>query len=84
MEEQIAKLSEHESQAVQSKVEVISYATLAEMNHFQQYRVGDFKVMMQNYIKGQIAFYQNVSNLYILLLVLTRLVQWWRLVMKIR
>ena len=62
MEEQFAKLSESEAQAVQGKVEVISYACLAEMNQFQQFRVGDFKIMMQNYLKGQIEFYQKVSG----------------------
>ena len=61
-EESFTKLSDSEAQAVQGRVDVISYACQAEINHFNQNRVGDFKVMMQKYLQGQISFYQNVSD----------------------
>ena len=60
-EESFAKLSDSEAQAVQGRVDVISYSVNAEINHFNQHRVGDYKVMMQKYLQGQISFYQNVS-----------------------
>ena len=61
-EESFTKLSDAEAQAVQGRVDVISYACQAEINHFNQNRVGDFKGMMQKYLQGQISFYQNVSG----------------------
>ena len=33
---------------------------LAEINHFQHYRVGDFAVYMKNFLQQQIAFHQEV------------------------
>ncbi len=54
-------MSEPDAQAVQGRVDVISYSVQAEISHFNQHRVNDFKVMMQNYLQGQISFYQNVS-----------------------
>ena len=49
--------------AVQGRADVIAYAVMAEMTHFQQYRVGDFKGTMQNYLRGQIDFYKTVSSI---------------------
>jgi len=40
---------------------VITYAILAEMGHFQQYRTGDFKSYIQAYLAGQIDFYSQVQ-----------------------
>ncbi len=60
-EESFLKLPENEAQAVQGRLDVIAYASLAEINHFNQHRVGDFKIMMQNYLQQQITHYQNVS-----------------------
>ena len=59
--ENAGRLSEQEVNEVQGRADVIAYATLAEMAHFQQHRVTDFKVMMREYLKGQIGFYRNVS-----------------------
>lgn len=61
MEESYTKLSESDLATAQSRIDVISYASLAEMNHFNQNRVPDFKAMMQNYLTNQIEFYQKVS-----------------------
>ena len=46
----------------QARADIIAYATLAEMNHFQQSRVADFKRMMQDYLQQQINFYQQVGG----------------------
>jgi sorting nexin-9/18/33 len=45
------------------RTDVISYALLAEINHFHTERAIDFKLAMQNYLKEQISFYQKVSKL---------------------
>ena len=62
MEEQYAKLSQQEMDAAHGRLEVISYCTLAEINHFNQYRVGDFKLIMQQYLQKQIDFHENVRQ----------------------
>lgn len=56
------KMTEPETQKVLGRTDVISYGTLAEMNHFQSERVKDFKLMMQLYLRSQIKFYQEVST----------------------
>ena len=48
-------------QLMRSRAEIITQAVLAEMQHFDQYRVGDFKEYMQRYLSGQIQFYKEVS-----------------------
>ena len=53
-------MSESEVQAVIQRADVISYGTMAEMSHFQKERCRDFKLMMQDYLKGQIEFYKQV------------------------
>jgi LDH2 family malate/lactate/ureidoglycolate dehydrogenase len=62
IQENAAKYSESEVTAMQSRADVATYTILAEMNHFQEHRVIDFKEYMENYLKGQIAFYQQVSS----------------------
>ncbi|XP_076471286.1 sorting nexin lst-4-like isoform X2 [Babylonia areolata] len=56
------KMTEGEVQKVLHKADTISYATLAEMNHFQRERVRDFKDMMQLYLRSQIQFYQDMTR----------------------
>jgi hypothetical protein len=45
------------------RTDVISYALLAEINHFHSERAVDFRLAMQQYLKEQIAFYQKVCKL---------------------
>lgn len=45
------------------RTDVISYALLAEINHFHSERTIDFKLAMQNYLKEQTVFYQKVCKL---------------------
>ncbi|KAL8573103.1 hypothetical protein ACOMHN_027363 [Nucella lapillus] len=56
------KMTEAEVQKVLHKADTISYASLAEMNHFQRDRVTDFKAMMQHYLRAQISFYQDMTQ----------------------
>ena len=44
------------------RTDVISYALLAEINHFHSERTIDFKQAMKSYLKEQISFYQKVIN----------------------
>lgn len=45
------------------RTDVISYALLAEINHFHSERTIDFKLAMQNYLREQTVFYQKVCKL---------------------
>ncbi|XP_064599807.1 sorting nexin lst-4-like isoform X2 [Liolophura sinensis] len=55
------KLSESDVQGVTQRADIISYASLAEMHHFHQERVYDFKHLMQGYLQGQIDFYKKIT-----------------------
>lgn len=48
--------------AITQRTEVISYATLAEISHFQHERVRDFKYIMQVFLTGQINFYNQIAT----------------------
>ena len=54
------RMSESELQAASGRADVISYCLLAEMSHFQQDRVVDFKDMIKHYLKEQIEFHKKV------------------------
>ncbi|XP_076346979.1 sorting nexin lst-4-like isoform X3 [Tachypleus tridentatus] len=56
------KLSAEEAQSIYKRTDVVSYAALAEISHFQSERVEDFKYMMQNFLSAQISFYQEVVS----------------------
>ncbi|BFZ15586.1 hypothetical protein BsWGS_18625 [Bradybaena similaris] len=56
------KMNEQQVKNVVAKADVISYGTLAEMNHFQNERVRDFKYMMQKYLQEQITFYKKLTG----------------------
>jgi len=56
------KLSESDLQSMHSRSDVITYSVLAEMQHFEQYRIGDFRDYMTQYLQGQIEFYKSASS----------------------
>ncbi|XP_035208787.1 sorting nexin lst-4-like, partial [Stegodyphus dumicola] len=56
------KLSSDNVAAISQRTDVISYAALAEMNHFQRERVAYFKSMMETYLTAQIDFYQRITQ----------------------
>ncbi|KAK2154161.1 hypothetical protein LSH36_275g05015 [Paralvinella palmiformis] len=62
IQENAGKYSDSEIEQMQSRASVATYTILAEMNHFQQHRVTDFKSYMQEFLKGQIAFYQQITQ----------------------
>lgn len=55
-------MPESDVAAVIQRADVISFGTLAEMNHFQRERVADYKEMMQKFLHGQINFYREVGK----------------------
>jgi sorting nexin-9/18/33 len=50
------------SSSVSTRADVVSYAVMAEIDYFQKERVADFKVMMQNFLHGQIDFYEKIVS----------------------
>ena len=56
------KVDSSASQSVFRRADIVSYATLAEMEYFQSERVVDFKEMMQTFLKEQIIFYEKITQ----------------------
>jgi sorting nexin-9/18/33 len=56
------KMNAEDTSGVMARTDIISYATVAEMNHFQQERARDFKYMMQKYLQEQISFYKRLTG----------------------
>jgi len=55
------KMSESDLQSMHGRADVITYAVLAEVQHFEQYRIGNFRDYMTQYLEGQIQFYKTAS-----------------------
>nr|CAD7576100.1 unnamed protein product [Timema californicum] len=53
------KMEQSQLVEVNRRTDTVSYALLAEINHFHSERNLDFKVAMQNYLDGQILFYEK-------------------------
>ncbi|XP_028827123.1 sorting nexin-18b [Denticeps clupeoides] len=47
---------------VSERCNIISCATLAEIQHFHRTRVRDFKAQMQHYLRQQISFFQRITS----------------------
>ncbi|XP_068166170.1 sorting nexin-18a [Antennarius striatus] len=56
------KMDRAQSEGINERCNIISFATLAEIQHFHQIRVRDFKTQMQHYLQQQIAFYQKITG----------------------
>lgn len=56
------KMDPAQSEGINERCNIISCATLAEIQHFHQIRVRDFKAQMQHYLQQQIAFFQKVTG----------------------
>ncbi|ETE68069.1 Sorting nexin-33, partial [Ophiophagus hannah] len=56
------KMDQEEADGIRKRCRVVGFALQAEMNHFHERRILDFKKMMQSYIREQIVFYQRVSQ----------------------
>ncbi|XP_034026650.1 sorting nexin-18a [Thalassophryne amazonica] len=56
------KTDPEQAEGINERCNIISCATLAEIQHFHQIRVRDFKAQMQHYLQEQIAFFQKVTG----------------------
>uniref|UniRef100_A0A915JDX7 PX domain-containing protein n=1 Tax=Romanomermis culicivorax TaxID=13658 RepID=A0A915JDX7_ROMCU len=54
------RVTAQELDQIRSRLDTISCATLAEINHFQKERLCDFNRMMKNFLNGQVAFYERI------------------------
>jgi sorting nexin-9/18/33 len=57
------KMEQSQFQQVVQRTDVISYALLAEINHFHVERNTQIKKAMKNFLGEQAAFYQKVSGI---------------------
>ncbi|KAG5841147.1 sorting nexin-18a [Anguilla anguilla] len=56
------KMEGPQADGVHERCNIISFATLAEIQHFHQTRVRDFKAQMQHYLQQQIGFFQKITG----------------------
>ncbi|XP_040051588.2 sorting nexin-18a [Gasterosteus aculeatus] len=56
------KMDRSQAEGIDERCNIISCATLAEIQHFHQIRVRDFKAQMQHYLQQQIAFFQKITG----------------------
>ncbi|XP_053320387.1 sorting nexin-33 [Spea bombifrons] len=56
------RMEQDEADGVRKRCRVVGFALQAEINHFHQRRLLDFKQAIQHYLKEQIVFYRRVSD----------------------
>ncbi|MBN3280146.1 SNX18 protein, partial [Polyodon spathula] len=56
------KMEAQQAEGISERCNIISFTTLAEIQHFHQVRVRDFKAQMQHFLQQQICFYQKVTH----------------------
>nr|XP_057927675.1 sorting nexin-18a [Doryrhamphus excisus] len=56
------KMEAAQAEEINERCNIISCATLAEIQHFHQIRVRDFRAQMQHYLQEQIAFFQKITG----------------------
>ncbi|XP_036382937.1 sorting nexin-18a [Megalops cyprinoides] len=56
------KMEGPQADGVHERCNIISFATLAEIQHFHQIRVRDFKAQMQYFLQQQIGFFQKITG----------------------
>ena len=57
-----AKIDDKSVAQINERADVVTLATLAEINHFQEERITDFKEAMKNFLSAQIEFYRNIAD----------------------
>ncbi|KAI7813023.1 sorting nexin-18a [Triplophysa rosa] len=56
------KMESQQADGVRERCNIISFATMAEIQHFHQIRVRDFKGQMQHFLQQQISFFQKITG----------------------
>lgn len=51
-----------QADSIRERCNIISFATMAEIQHFHHIRVRDFKSQMQHYLREQIGFFQKITG----------------------
>lgn len=54
------RLDQQALEGINKRADVVSYATIAEMNHFQEERVTDHNQQMKLFLEGQLTLYRNI------------------------
>lgn len=60
--EEEGKVERRQAEGIAERCSIISFATLAEIQHFHQIRVRDFKAQMQQFLQQQISFFQKITG----------------------
>lgn len=55
-------MERQQAEGITERCNIISFATQAEIQHFHQIRVRDYKAQMQHYLQQQISFFQKVTG----------------------
>ena len=56
------KMTESDVQSMHGRADAVTYAVLAEVQHFEQHRISDFRDYVTQYLQGQIEFYKAASS----------------------
>ncbi|XP_012684127.2 sorting nexin-18a [Clupea harengus] len=56
------KMEGPQADSIRERCNIISFATMAEIQHFHHIRVRDFKSQMQHYLREQIGFFQKITG----------------------
>ena len=56
------RLDEAALAGINKRADVVTYATLAEMNHFEEERIIDFHTVMRTFLTGQLNLYKNIVS----------------------
>ena len=56
------RLDETALVGINRRADVVTYATLAEMNHFEEERIVDFNRVMRTFLTGQLNLYRNIVS----------------------
>lgn len=54
------RINEKSLEGINKRADIVTYATLAEMNHFQEERVNDFNIVMRTFLTGQLKLYRDI------------------------
>ena len=65
------KIGQSESIEMGNRTDTLSYALMAEVNHFHEQKNVDMKEAHQKFLREQIQFYQKVSSLWVYMAIST-------------
>ncbi|KAH9497284.1 Sorting nexin-9 [Dermatophagoides farinae] len=54
------RLDDKSLMGIEKRADVVTYATIAEMNHFEQERINDLNKVMREFLTGQLKLYQEI------------------------